>query len=588
MGDISLLDNSMSRKLCSVLLHPLLIIFTLISLFSFLGWTGEITEWQHYTTLGAAFLFLAQRGFVFFLEIRKKENELRRIRIHLIAGFIAFLIASVLLYLDFTENQYREGLWHSLIQILILFSGLTSLIHHQTRFTAKAFHPGLLLAGSFLGLIIIGTFLLKMPRCVNEGETISWLDSMFTSTSAICVTGLAVQNTATFFSPTGQVILLILIQVGGLGIMTLTFFAAALLFEGISLHDRLLLGKMIQESRLSRLNQTLAFIILLTFSCEFLGALFLFLSSPSHLPLDERAFHSLFHSISAFCNAGFSTFPDGIASQEIAGNHTWQATLMLLIIIGGIGVFVAEDLMQWLRASFLRRISRGNQQRFKLRIHTRLVVWVTFLLVIIGALLIFVSEFILGDGPDNGGKIFTSLFHSVTTRTAGFNSVSMSSIHLLTAQIMIILMFIGGSPGGTAGGVRTTVIALALKQIWNQIRNSRRGLTVFHRKISPEIGTQALGLFLLSIFWIILNFIILRAIEPDPTISDTRLFFELVSAFATVGLSLDLTHLLSDSSKVLLIINMFVGRIGLFTLLATLITSDRRHPSGKPTETIHL
>ena len=168
---------------------------------------------------------------------------------------------------------------HLFVLIAVLVSGLSLMISHQTRFTARAFHPGLVLIVSFFCIIVGGTLLLKMPLCTVPGQTCSWLDAAFTSTSAVCVTGLATQNPATFFSTTGQVVILLLIQIGGLGIMTLTFFAAVVLFEGLSLHDRLLLGKMIQENRLARVGETLQFIVVMTFICEGIGAVVLFLQS---------------------------------------------------------------------------------------------------------------------------------------------------------------------------------------------------------------------------------------------------------------------------------------------------------------------
>nr|MCU0750430.1 hypothetical protein [Akkermansiaceae bacterium] len=375
--------------------------------------------------------------------------------------------------------------------------------------------------GSFFAIVVIGTLLLKMPRCVVPGETCSWLDAAFTSTSAVCVTGLSVQNTATFFSQTGQVVILLLIQVGGLGIMTLTFFAAVVLFEGLSLHDRLLLGRMIQENRLSRIGETLTFIVVFTLACEGIGAAILFAGMDAAMDWRERLFHSVFHAVSAFCNAGFSTFPDGMASGVLRANGTWQICVMLLIIIGGLGTLVVEDLCLWLLARF--RKLRGNEaSRHRLRIHSRLVLVTTAVLVFGGALLILATEFALWDGPENGGKVLTALFHSVTARTAGFNTVSMSAIGPMTVNILMILMLIGGSPGGTAGGIRTTVVAVGLGHLWSQLRMGHRGMVAFNRTIPSATGSQALGLILLALVWLTVNFMLFQFIEAGNGISDTR------------------------------------------------------------------
>jgi Trk-type K+ transport system membrane component len=401
----------------------------------------------------------------------------------------------------------------------------------------------------------------------------------------VCVTGHTVHNTALFFSDTGQVVILLLIQVGGLGIMTLTFFAAVVLFEGLSLHDRLLLGKMIQENRLARIGQTLGFIVAMTFACEALGAAVLYLSGAA--TGDGRLFHAVFHSVSAFCNAGFSTLPDNLASGAVVGNWVWQVVIMLLIIIGGIGSLAAEDLSSWV-VKKVKRCCGAELVNPRLRVHTRLVLVITAALVFAGAGVILLTEYVSSSGPENGGKVITAFFHSVTARTAGFNSVPMGQISSLTIQVLMVLMLIGGSPGGTAGGLRTTVVAVGLAHLWGQLRSGKRGMVVFNRTIPAETGRQALGLIVLAAIWLAANFVVLQIFQANSGVRETTLLFELVSAFATVGLSLDLTPGLTPGAKAVLIVNMFVGRIGLLTVMATLIKPDTRPVSGKPTEEILL
>jgi trk system potassium uptake protein len=586
MQEVPLSGVPSGLKWSRQILHPLLALAMAGCLLSLVGWTGTVNAWQHWVTVLGGLTFAAQRWLV-FSQAEATGRERRRLLAHLAAGALVLGISAMLLALDLGGRGSRAGGWHVAIQLGILASGLASMIHHQTRFTAKAFHPGLVLIGSFFAIIVAGTLLLKMPRCVLPGQHCSWLDAAFTSTSAVCVTGLAVQNTATFFSLTGQTVILVLIQVGGLGIMTLTFFAAVVLFEGLSLHDRLLLGRMMSDNRLSRIGHTLTFIVGMTFICEGIGAAVLFATLQGEMAMGERIFHSVFHSVSAFCNAGFSTFTDGLATETLRANAAWQSCIMVLIVIGGIGALVAEDLSKLALAGFHRLLGR-QVGRARLRIHTRLVLATTLILIIGGAAAMLLSEFVLWRGPENGGRVMTAMFHSVTARTAGFNTVPMSAIGPVTVQILMILMVIGGSPGGTAGGIRTTVVAVGLGHLWNQLRNGRRGMVVFNRKIPHEIGTQALGLILLAGIWLMGNYMVFRHLEADSAVTDTRLLFELVSAFATVGLSLDLTPLLSDGGKVLLIVNMFVGRIGLLTVLAALVPPDHRPASGKPAENILL
>ena len=579
-------ESTTGLKICHLVLHPLLMLSSAVCFLSLIGWTGVVTGWQHGLTLGTGLVFALERSWLLW-RVKSRGQERRRLMLHETLAVLVFLVSLGLMISELFGADSHSTSWHVFIQLGVLFSGIASIIHHQTRLTARAFHPGMMLIGSFFAIIAIGTLLLKMPRCVLPGETCSWLDAAFTSTSAVCVTGLSVQNTATFFSQTGQVVIMILIQIGGLGIMTLTFFAAVVLFEGLSLHDRLLLGRMISENRLSRIGKTLTFIVLFTFIAEAIGAVILFAGMDSNTALNERAFHSVFHAVSAFCNAGFSTFPDNLASGALKSNVTWQVMIMLLIIAGGLGSIVVEDLCQWSVVKY-RKICGKEYSHHRLRIHTRIVIVTTGILVFGGGLMIMATEFALWNGPENGGNFLTAMFHSVTARTAGFNTVSMSAIGPMTINVLMILMLIGGSPGGTAGGIRTTVVAVGLGHLWNQLRMGRRGLVAFNRTIPAEYGSQALGLILLAVIWLIGNFMLFQFLETGKGISDTRLLFELISAFATVGLSIDLTPLLSDGGKTLLIVNMFVGRIGLLTVMATLIPPDMRLSSGKPHEDILL
>jgi trk system potassium uptake protein TrkH len=573
-------------RMCRSLLHPLVGIVAVACLIALVGWLGAINGLLHCTTVVIGLLFGLERLWL-FRHLRLDRNERHRLKVHaVVAGIV--LLASMLLALESPSGPNEWPLaGHGGILAAVSVSCIASMIHHQTRFTARAFHPGMVLVVSFAFIIVAGGCLLKMPRCTLPGHSCSWLDAFFTSTSAVCVTGLTVQNTPIFFSMTGQVIILLLIQVGGVGIMTLTFFAAVVMFEGLTLHDRLLLGRMIQENRLARITRTLIFIVVMTFGCEAVGAVVLFASLDTVPEFGMRWFHAVFHSVSAFCNAGFSTLPDNLASREVAGNPIWQSAIMILIVIGGLGSLVNEDASLWLVGKW-RRLLNPHLPQPRMRQHTRLVLAVSAFLIVSGAAAFLVSEYVLWSGPKNGGAVLTALFHSVTARTAGFNTVPMLQIGPLTVQILMVLMLIGGSPGGTAGGMRTTVFAVGLAHLWSQIRMSRRGMIAFNRAIPPELGAQALGLMVLTGIWLTVNFAMLLILQTGSGVSETKLLFELISAFATVGLSLDLTATLTAGAKTLLIVNMFVGRVGLMTAITFFIRPDLRPPSGKPQETILL
>lgn len=273
-----------------------------------------------------------------------------------------------------------------------------------------------------------------------------------------------------------------------------------------------------------------------------------------------------------------------MAGSLVLDNVTWQLCLIILIVTGGIGTLPIYDCYRWLRHAIQRR--SGPAPPYRLQVHTRLVLASTAALIAGGTAVILLTEFIHWHGPHNAGRFLTALFHSVTARTAGFNTVPLSAIGPLTITTLMILMFIGGSPGGTAGGVRTTVVVTALATLWCQLRQSKRGIVAFNRTIPASTGSQALGLILLALLWLAANLVALLISQQGNNISTTRLLFELISAFATVGLSLDVTPILSPTGKSIIILNMFVGRVGLLTLLATLIAPDPRPKSGKPTENI--
>lgn len=550
------------------------------------GFLGEVTPVLRWLTAGLVLCFALEHG----LNWRLAENGrayMRRWGFHVVTAVVVVVMKLALLIFVPWQGA-GEGklamLSHGVVQGGMLLSLGLRALRHQAQITRLHLRPGWLFMGSFALIVVLGTLLLKLPRSLVDGETLSWLDALFTSTSAVCVTGLAVENTAHFFTPTGQVIILGLIQVGGLGIMTLTFYLSTVLFRGMSLHDRQALGEMISEKHLAQVSDSVRYIVIFTFVSEALGALLLYECLPADRGFSERVFQAVFHSVSAFCNAGFSTLPDGLADSWVRENAALQGVICALIICGGLGAAVLRDVQTWLR-QMLRRLRDPAQLRPRLRVHTRLVLTVTGLLLVGGAAAIWVSEFCFQDGESNAGTRLTAFFHSVTARTAGFNTVDVGAIGPVTVHLVVLLMIIGGSPGGTAGGVRTTVFATAAVHLWNLIRVTP-DLVLFRRRLPEGIGQRALAILVLTMGWLFVNFAILRQLQPEVT--DTRLVFELVSAFATVGLSMNLTSELTEAARCLIILNMFVGRIGLITVVSTLAPVNRKRPAQRPTEDIIL
>jgi Trk-type K+ transport system membrane component len=550
-----------------------------------IGFVGEITHSFAVMSTVLVTLFAGEQ-FSNLWRSNDRAAYMKAWAFHLLIALLAmlFTIAAWLTPSLTTGTEKLTLLIYGFIQGGIMVSLGLRALRYQAQITAIDIRPGWLFMGSFLLIIAIGACLLKLPRAVVAGADLSWLDALFTSTSAVCVTGLAVENTAHFFSPTGQVIILGLIQVGGLGIMTLTFYLSSFLFRGMSLHDRHVLGEMISEKHLARVSTTVRFIVLFTLVAEALGAVLLFLALPVQMGTSERLFQAVFHTVSAFCNGGFSTFGDGMADNALAGNVSFQLTICALIVFGSLGAVVVRDTLAWLR-NRIRRLRNTSQPRKRLRIHTRLVLLMTVLLILGGGVAIYLSEFILHEGNANAGSALTALFHSITARSGGLHTVDTGAIGPLTVHILVLLMIIGGSPGSTAGGIRTTVFAAATLHLVSLLRGTPV-ITIFRRQLPPTVGPRALAIIVLTMGWLFVNFALLRQFQPG--ISDTRLVFELVSAFATVGLSMNVTGELSESARALLIINMFVGRIGLITVASTLAPASFRRSAKLPTEDILL
>lgn len=433
--------------------------------------------------------------------------------------------------------------------------------------------PGTLFVGSFLLAILVGTLMLKTPNATAAG--IGWLDALFTSASAVCVTGLIVVDTETAFTGQGQLIVLLLIQAGGLGMMTLTYFVALLVGQGINLRDRARLGELFSEENLAKMGSTVWKIVLCTFAIETIGAFLIYQAWSDDPPRPGRlAWDASFHSVSAFCNAGFSTFGDGLAEPAIATERLSQVVVMVLIVLGGLGFAVLSDLPRLAlrvfgagldRLRFRQRLqeTRRSYEARRISLHTRLVLKTSGLLLLLGA-----AGFFLAEGWSlSGERVWEAAFNSVTARTAGFNISDFGSYGFATVVFLCGLMFVGGSPGGTAGGVKTTTLAIALGELRRLVRG-HASLHLGNRRIARDVVERSTATLVLSILWV--GFAILAISLADSGLDPVDVIFECFSAFGTVGLSRGITSELSSVSKLVIVATMFVGRVGLMTLVFAL------------------
>ncbi len=419
---------------------------------------------------------------------------------------------------------------------------------------------------SFILLIVCGSILLKIPGATASG--ISFIDALFTSTSAVCVTGLIVKDTARDFTLFGKVIIAILIQFGGLGIMTFSLAMVSMFQKSISLKWRFAFENLYSDIRKVPIRNLLGRIVIYTFFFEGIISIGLFtVFIYDHHPL-EAVGHAVFHSISAFCNAGFSTFSNNL--ENYRGNIALNIFIMLAIIIGGLGFIVIHEI----RRQFVRSLNRHFFSGFSH--HAKLVLLTTLLLIVTGTAVILLLEWNHAISPFSfSDRAIVSLFQSVTCRTAGFNTVDISRFRQSTQLFMIMLMFIGGSSGSIAGGVKTTTAAIILLMIISKFKGQNQ-LILWKRAIDEDTIDRSMLLVLLSIIFIFVTvFLLLSICTSDIMEPMLNILFETVSAFGTVGLSLGTTLKLSEAGKILICIVMFIGRLGPLTLMMAL--AEKKH-----------
>ncbi|MFN3134527.1 MAG: TrkH family potassium uptake protein [Candidatus Kryptonium sp.] len=435
-------------------------------------------------------------------------------------------------------------------------------IRYSQRLIQKSVHPARLLVMSFLLLIFGGTLLLLLPKATHTG--ISIIDALFTATSAVCVTGLTVVETGKYFTRFGQLIIMFLIQLGGLGIMTFTTFFMLLLSGGLGIKERLMLGEIFSERNLSKISSTIIRILFLTFSIEAIGAIALYNFLPDSIFKNEtdKIFCSIFHSISAFCNAGFSTFSNNL--MDIKNNIPAILTIATLVILGGLGFLVLSESIEKPFLKMLRKIkflrNKIPPQRVVFSLHSKLATSTTAILIIFGTLFFFILEFNNSLKDETIlGKVVHAFFQAVTPRTAGFNTIDIGKISITTALFIMLLMWIGASPGSTGGGIKTTSFALIVLKIRSMIKGDER-VEIFNKQINEESISRAFASGLLSILLILTATFILTMTEKATNLID--IYFETVSAFGTVGLSRGITPNLTIFGKLIIITMMFIGRVG--------------------------
>jgi trk system potassium uptake protein TrkH len=434
--------------------------------------------------------------------------------------------------------------------------------------------PLRLLVGSFLVLITCGTALLLLPAATPPEAPIGGIDALFTATSATCVTGLVVRDTGTAFTPFGQLVILGLIQAGGLGVMTFSLLVFALFRSAVPLVHRSIYEQTLGGSTGEKLRRLVRLVFVFTFTTEAAGAAVLFLRFVRTMDPGRAAYAAVFHAVSAFCNAGFGLWADSLTAYR--GDPWVNATVMVLIVLGGLGFVVVHDLLE----------NRGRPRR--LSVHTKLALSVSAVLIGGGALAFWALEAPrLLFGLSRGEQAMASLFQSVTARTAGFNTVDIAALAPATLFLLVLLMLVGGSPGSCAGGIKTTTFGVLVLAAHSRLRG-RLNVNAFGRTLTPTTVRNTLSIAMGGGLVVATGlFALLLAEAPEQTLADERAaflsyLFETASALGTVGLSTGVTPTLGPVGRLLIVVLMFVGRLGPLTVASALVrerpVNDWRHP----------
>jgi len=484
---------------------------------------------------------------------------------------------------------------HFAVGIYLVLQVVTKLCRTTVNLAASGRNPTRVLITSFLFLIISGAGLLCLPRA-SSGENIGPVDALFTATSATCVTGLIVKDTGQDFSLMGQLIILTLIQLGGLGIVVFGAVFALLLGQALSLRESVAMQDLLSARTLGRISRIIAFIFVGTILIEAVGAVSMFgmwHKVPGKVGnLHQQWFCSIFHSISAFCNAGFSLFSDSMVNY----NRSWQVYLVMapLIILGGLGFGVHYDLFniaadkvkRFFKARFNKdyRFSREAPKRMVLQ--SKIVLSVSVCLIVLGTLAILLFErYASGSNPAKNPGVLGALFQSITARTAGFNTIDISSLSASSKFVLILLMFIGGSPGSTAGGIKTVTLAVVIMTAVAALRK-RQEVEMFKRSIRIVVVGKAITVTLLFAVVLFVATLALSITESANGFTMSEIMFEAGSALGTVGLTTGITPFLTTAGKLIIIAVIFIGRLGPLTLLAVLTFNLKPAKYNYPDEAI--
>lgn len=552
------------------LIKKIFFIISLLGLLLLIYDAGFETNKAVNSFIGIAYQTVLFSGSLFILFINFFNWNIPNRKIWFIDGLLAILF--FLLLVELYGDHNFSSIWQkSLTNIAIVVFFFRTLSSLNFNYNKQFLNPAQIFLLSFISIIFIGTFLLLLPNATYTG--MNFIDALFTSTSAVCVTGLVVVDTGTYFTYFGQWIIILLIQAGGVGIMTFTSYFGYFFKGGASFQNRLMIQDMNNMKIMADVFSTLKTIIITTLIIEFIGGVIIYYSIQSELipSIGDRFFFSLFHSISGFCNAGFSTLSNSLYEPGFRYNYLLHITIAFLFILGGLGFPIVFNALNYIKHLIIRKILKRNFEYspWVLTIDSRIVLITTLILLVTGTLLFYFFEYDNTLSEHNGiGKFITAFFGAATPRTAGFNTVDTSALKFSTIIILLLLMWIGASPGSTGGGIKTSTLAIFVLNILSLAKGKDR-IEIFHREISPVSTRRAFAILSLSI--LVIGLSILFLVNTDGEKGLLSIAFESFSAFSTVGLSLGITDQLSTEGKIIIIITMFIGRVSMFAILVAFL-----------------
>lgn len=484
-----------------------------------------------------------------------------------------------------TDLFLENPIW---LKLAVLFTFIREFSELKINFNRAVLNPAQLFISSFLVIILLGSLLLILPKATYHG--ISYLDALFTSTSAVCVTGLVVVDTGTHFTSFGQTIIMILIQVGGLGILTFASYFSYFFKGGTTYENQLALSDMTSSKKLGEVFSALKYIIFITFGIELFAGILIYSSieSTNFTTQFDKLFFSAFHSVSAFCNAGFSTLTNGLYDTGFKFNYYLQIVIILTFVLGGLGFPIVVNIIKYIKYIAISLFSsRRNRYRpWVLNLNSRITLATTLTISIIAFAIFYVLEYNNTLSEHHGiGKMVTALFGATTPRTAGFNTIDTAAMAFPTLMMVFLLMWIGASPQSTGGGIKTSTFAIATLNILSLAKGKSR-IEIYRREIADISVRRAFAIISLSLVVIGVAIMMITIFDPDKQLLDIA--FECFSAYGTVGLSLGITSQLSSASKFVIIVVMFVGRISMLSLVIAVFIKIRHKNYSYPIEEITI